>query len=60
MPEFYTCVILLLNQLDEIGEKRLSVYGLRGGQICPLMHACGSDFRLYNGSDLKTYLLMRW
>ena len=21
---------------------------------------CGSDFRLYDGSDLKTYLLMRW
>ena len=20
----------------------------------------GSDFRLYDGSDLKTYLLMRW
>ena len=24
------------------------------------MHASGSDFRLYDGSDLKTYLLMRW
>ena len=24
------------------------------------MHAGGSDFRLYYGSDLKTYLLMRW
>ena len=23
------------------------------------MHAGGSDFRLYDGSDLKTYLLMR-
>ena len=23
-------------------------------------HAGGSDFRLYDGSDLKTYLLMRW
>ena len=23
------------------------------------MHAVGSDFRLYDGSDLKTYLLMR-
>ena len=21
---------------------------------------CGSDFRLYDSSDLKTYLLMRW
>ena len=24
------------------------------------MHAGGSDFRLYDGSDWKTYLLMRW
>ena len=24
------------------------------------MHTSGSDFRLYDGSDLKTYLLMRW
>ena len=24
------------------------------------MHACGPDFRLYDSSDLKTYLLMRW
>ena len=31
-------------------------------QFCfPLLyHAGGSDFRLYDGSDLKTYLLMRW
>ena len=25
-----------------------------------LLHPCGLDFRLYDGSDLKTYLLMRW
>ena len=33
-----------------------------GWQLCfPLrLHASGSDFRLYDGSDLKTYLLMRW
>ena len=24
------------------------------------LHASGLDFRLYDGSDLKTYLLMRW
>ena len=31
-------------------------------QLCfpLLLHAGGSDFRLYDGSDLKTYLLMRW
>ena len=31
-------------------------------QLCfPLsLHAHGSDFILYDGSDLKTYLLIRW
>ena len=38
MPEFYTWVILLINQLDEIGVKQLSVFVSRGGQNCPLMH----------------------
>ena len=38
MPEFYTWTILLINQLDEIGEKQLSVFGSRGDQIWPLMH----------------------
>ena len=28
--------------------------------LLSLMHAGGSDFRLYASSDLKTYLLMRW
>ena len=28
--------------------------------LLSLMHVGGSDFRLYDGSDLKTYLLMRW
>ena len=33
-----------------------------GWQLCfPLeLHTGGSDFRLYDGSDLKTYLKMRW
>ena len=33
-----------------------------GWQLCfPLeLHAGGSDFRLYDSSDLKTYLLMKW
>ena len=33
-----------------------------GWQLCfPLsLHARGSDFRLYDGSDLKTYLLTSW
>ena len=38
MPEFYTWVILLINQSDEIGEKQFSDFGYRGGQISPLMH----------------------
>ena len=32
MPEFYTMAILRLNQLGEIGEKQLTVFGSRGGQ----------------------------
>ena len=33
-----------------------------GWQLCfPLkLHAGGLDFRLYDGSDVKTHLLMRW
>ena len=33
-----------------------------GWQLCFLLklHAGGWDFRLYDGSDLKTYLLKRW
>ena len=38
MSEYYTLVILLINNLDEIDEKKLSGFGFRGGQICPLMH----------------------
>ena len=32
MPEFYTWTILLINQLGEIGEKQLSVFGSRTEQ----------------------------
>ena len=28
--------------------------------VFSFIQAVGSDFRLYDGSDLKTYLLMRW
>ena len=38
MQNFYTSVILLINQSNEIGEKQVSVFGSRGGQISPLMH----------------------
>ena len=38
MPEFYTWTIILVNQLDAIGEKQFSVFGSRGGQISPLIH----------------------
>ena len=36
--ELYTSTILLVDQMDEICEKQLSVFGSRGGQISPLMH----------------------
>ena len=45
MSEFYTWVIFLISQLDEIGEKKLSVFGFRGGQICSLMHVALFGFR---------------
>ena len=39
IPDLYTLAILvLINQLDEIGEKQLLVFGSRGGQNSPLMH----------------------
>ena len=38
MPEFYNWAILLINQLDEIGEKQISVLGSRGSQNSTLMH----------------------
>ena len=33
MPEFYTWVILLINQSEEIGEKQLSDFGSRGAKL---------------------------
>ena len=42
MPEFYTWVILLNNQSEDIGERQLSGFGSRGGQFSPLMHVAPS------------------
>ena len=55
MPEFYTWTILLINQLDEIGEKQLSVFGFRGGQVCPLMHVPLSTYVNFESSVSTTY-----
>ena len=38
MPEYYTWVNYSINQSEEIGEKQLSDFGSRGGQISPLRH----------------------
>ena len=38
IPDYHIWVIFLTNQLDEIGEKQLSVFSFRGGQISPLIH----------------------
>ena len=38
MPEFYTWIVLLINQSEEVGEKQLSDFGAREGHISPLMH----------------------
>ena len=63
MPEFYTWTILLINQLDEIGEKQLSVFGSSGGQICPLMHVALLKHLLYSMDVtpmLMYHYLMNW
>ena len=45
-----------INVLQQTGQPN------HGWQLCfpLLLHTDGSDFRLYDGSDLKTYILMRW
>ena len=37
MPDFYTRVILLNNQSEEIGERQLSGFGSKWGLTSPLM-----------------------
>ena len=37
MPDFYTSVVLLINQSEEIDEKKVSDFDSRGDQS-PLMH----------------------
>ena len=44
MPVFYTWVILLINQSEEIGKNQLSDFGSRGSQISPLMHVALSTY----------------
>ena len=51
MPDFYTCVNLLINKSEEIGEKQLSAFDSEGGQISPLMHVALS---------LTYYLFVPW
>ena len=46
MPDFYTRVILLNSQSEEISDKQLSDYGHRGGQISPLMQVALIFFAL--------------
>ena len=57
LPLFVGFLCLVLDVLFMLGSQPN-----HGWQLCfPLkLHAGGSDFRLYDGSDLKTYLLMRW
>ena len=38
MPKFYTSVILLIYQSEEIGEKQFSFFGSKRAQIRLLMH----------------------
>ena len=47
MPQFYTSVILLVNQSKEIGEKQFLVFVSKGGQNSPLMHIPLSNTLLF-------------
>ena len=47
---WHLCVVCLVVGQVAVGNFSFS--------LC--LHASGSDFRLYDGSDLKIYLMMRW
>ena len=38
IADFYIWVCLLINQAEEVGEKRLLVFSFKVGQINPLIH----------------------
>ena len=48
-------VCFLLSMMSRGGFLQISAYAVKYSLVLG-----GSDFRLYDGSDLKTYLLMRW
>ena len=50
MPDFYTFVILLINQSEEIDEKKVSDIGYRGDQS-PLMHVAPMKKTPANSAD---------
>ena len=61
MPEFYTWVIFLINQQDEIDEKQLSIFGSRGGQNSPLMHVplCSDDDPMLTLTFIQKCLIIK-
>ena len=64
-PEFYGDLVYKLKKIVGCNNfsaqfiKIISNYKKIGYSSIRVLHAGGSDFRLYYGSDLKTYLLMR-
>ena len=58
MPEFYTWAILLINQLGEIGEKQLSIFGSRGGGANLPLNA-RTPLNIHEQNTFHVHLIMK-
>ena len=58
LSRFLTWQICLLKKSRKF--ETLQYFGISWSFYLLQLHAGGLDFRLYDGSDLKPYLLMRW
>ena len=57
-PEFYGVLVYKLKKI--VGSNIFSAQFIKSFPIIKRLALTLMDFRLYDGSDLKTYLLMRW
>ena len=60
MSDFYTCVILLINQSEEIGEIQLSVLALEGAKYALTHSIISGPFQESNLNPLMTNKLAEW